>query len=73
MTEQPVSGDEVKVSNSPIFSAQIPCATLHDVVTFLVEKTEGVLIPLILEEAYDKSICTSGTALLDCYGIAAHL
>ncbi|XP_003974136.2 signal-transducing adaptor protein 1-like [Takifugu rubripes] len=34
----------------------IPCATLHDVVTFLVEKTEGVLIPLILEEAYEKSI-----------------
>uniref|UniRef100_H3D6M4 PH domain-containing protein n=1 Tax=Tetraodon nigroviridis TaxID=99883 RepID=H3D6M4_TETNG len=34
----------------------VPCATLHDVVTFLVDKTEGALAPLVLEEAYEKSI-----------------
>lgn len=34
----------------------IPCATLHDVVSYLVENTDGVLIPLIIEEPYDKSI-----------------
>lgn len=43
-------------------SVQVPCATLHDVVAFLVEKTEGVLVPLTVEEAYEKSICTCGTA-----------
>lgn len=37
---------------------QVPCATLHDVVNYLVEKTEGVLIPLIIEEPYEKNICT---------------
>ncbi|XP_034736368.1 signal-transducing adaptor protein 2-like isoform X2 [Etheostoma cragini] len=34
----------------------VPCTTLHDVVNYLVEKTDGVLIPLIIEEAYDKNI-----------------
>ncbi|KAA8590038.1 hypothetical protein FQN60_013403 [Etheostoma spectabile] len=34
----------------------VPCPTLHDVVNYLVEKTDGVLIPLIIEEAYDKNI-----------------
>lgn len=42
-------------SKLPLF--QIPCATLHDVVSYLVENTDGVLIPLIIEEPYDKSIC----------------
>lgn len=67
------SRSKIETFLCPIFSAQIPCATLHDVITFLVEKTEGVLMPLILEEAYEKSICTSGTASLACYGIDAHL
>ncbi|XP_071343522.1 signal-transducing adaptor protein 1-like [Trachinotus anak] len=34
----------------------VPCATLHDVITYLVEKTDGVLIPLIIEEHYEKNI-----------------
>ncbi|XP_073333053.1 signal-transducing adaptor protein 1-like [Pagrus major] len=34
----------------------VPCATLHDVVNYLVEKTDGVLIPLIIEEQYEKNI-----------------
>ncbi|CAK6955199.1 signal-transducing adaptor protein 2-like [Scomber scombrus] len=34
----------------------VPCATLHDVINYLVEKTDRVLIPLILEEAYEKNI-----------------
>lgn len=46
------------------FSVQVPCATLHDVITFLVEKTERVLVPLIIEEEYEKRICTCGTASL---------
>lgn len=36
---------------------QIPCATLHEVINYLVENTEGVLTPLIIEEPYEKSIC----------------
>nr|XP_046248010.1 signal-transducing adaptor protein 1-like [Scatophagus argus] len=32
------------------------CATLHDVIKYLVENTGGVLIPLIMEEAYEKNI-----------------
>lgn len=55
------------------FSAQVPCATLHDVIAFLVEKTEGVLVPLAIEEAYEKSICTCGTASLTCSQMRAHL
>ncbi|XP_042272192.1 signal-transducing adaptor protein 1-like [Thunnus albacares] len=34
----------------------VPCATLHDVINYLVETTDRVLIPLILEEAYEKNI-----------------
>ncbi|KAG7488221.1 hypothetical protein MATL_G00030190 [Megalops atlanticus] len=34
----------------------IPCATLHDVVNCLVEKTSGTLKPFILEEPYDENI-----------------
>ncbi|XP_070765450.1 signal-transducing adaptor protein 1-like isoform X2 [Enoplosus armatus] len=34
----------------------VPCATLHDVIRYLVEKTEGVLIPLIIEDQYEKNI-----------------
>ncbi|KAM6962602.1 signal-transducing adaptor protein 2-like [Aplochiton taeniatus] len=34
----------------------IPCATLHDVVNCVVEKTGGVLSPLLMEGTYDESI-----------------
>ncbi|XP_076582363.1 signal-transducing adaptor protein 1-like [Chaetodon auriga] len=34
----------------------VPCATLHDVINYLVERTDGVLIPLIIEETYEKNI-----------------
>ncbi|KAM9761956.1 signal-transducing adaptor protein 2-like [Menidia menidia] len=44
----------------------VPCATLHQVVTFMVESTKGSLVPLNMEEPYEKSItfissdCESG-------------
>ncbi|XP_068599495.1 signal-transducing adaptor protein 1-like [Brachionichthys hirsutus] len=34
----------------------IHCATLHDVINILVDKTEGAFIPLSLEEHYDRHI-----------------
>ncbi|XP_071373026.1 signal-transducing adaptor protein 1-like [Centroberyx affinis] len=34
----------------------IPCATLHDVIDALVEKTGGVLTPFIMERTYDTNI-----------------
>ncbi|XP_075943406.1 signal-transducing adaptor protein 1-like [Anarhichas minor] len=34
----------------------VPCATLHDVINYLVENTEGVLTPLITEELYEANI-----------------
>ncbi|KAJ8278904.1 hypothetical protein COCON_G00059700 [Conger conger] len=34
----------------------IPCATLHDVVTYMVEMTAGTMRPLILEDQYDEKI-----------------
>ncbi|XP_047443195.1 signal-transducing adaptor protein 1-like [Mugil cephalus] len=34
----------------------VPCATLHDVVTYFVGKTDGVLMPLITEGPYEKNI-----------------
>ncbi|XP_028258665.1 signal-transducing adaptor protein 2-like [Parambassis ranga] len=34
----------------------VPCATLHDVIDYLVKETDGVLIPLIFEEPYEKNI-----------------
>ncbi|MEQ2179025.1 hypothetical protein GOODEAATRI_020317 [Goodea atripinnis] len=40
----------------------IPCATLHDVIDALVEKTAGTLQPFLLEEPYEENInrwCTS--------------
>lgn len=48
---------------------QVPCATLHEVINYLVEKTEGVLIPLIMEEPYEKNICMCNyfmSPLLSC-------
>uniref|UniRef100_A0A8C6TIR6 SH2 domain-containing protein n=1 Tax=Neogobius melanostomus TaxID=47308 RepID=A0A8C6TIR6_9GOBI len=34
----------------------IPCETLHDVINFFIQKTDGVLIPLLFEKTYEKSI-----------------
>ncbi|KAM6939324.1 signal-transducing adaptor protein 1-like [Lycodopsis pacificus] len=34
----------------------VPCATLHDVINYIVENTDGVLTPLITEELYEKNI-----------------
>lgn len=39
--------------------AQVHLDTLHDVIAYMVEKTEGYLIPLDMEGQYDKNICTS--------------
>lgn len=36
-------------------NTQITCATLHEVVTYLVEKAGGVLVPLLIEEHYEKN------------------
>lgn len=35
---------------------QIPCATLHEVIDALVEKTAGTLQPFLLEEPYEENI-----------------
>ncbi|KAL6107440.1 stap2 [Pungitius sinensis] len=46
------------------------CATLHDVIEYLVEKTDRVLTPLIFEETYEKNIsfickdCENGESTL---------
>lgn len=45
-------------------SFQIQCMSLHDVINYLVDHTEGVLIPLIIEEPYEKNICTCKTFLV---------
>ncbi|XP_039666033.1 signal-transducing adaptor protein 1-like isoform X2 [Perca fluviatilis] len=50
VTRKPEGGFAIDVD------VPVPCATLHDVINYLVEKTDGVLIPLIIEEAYDKNI-----------------
>ncbi|KAM9358035.1 signal-transducing adaptor protein 1-like [Symphorus nematophorus] len=50
VTRQPNGGFAIDV-DSPV-----PCATLQDVIKYLVEKTDGILIPLIIEEAYEKKI-----------------
>ncbi|KAM3620559.1 uncharacterized protein V6R79_025343 [Siganus canaliculatus] len=50
VTRKPEGGFIIDVDNP------IPCAKLHDVVNYLVEKTGGVLIPLILEDQYEKQI-----------------
>ncbi|XP_061593766.1 signal-transducing adaptor protein 1-like [Cololabis saira] len=43
-------GFNIAVEN-PVF-----CETLHDVVTYLVDKTDGILIPLIIEGYYEEKI-----------------
>ncbi|XP_016379853.1 signal-transducing adaptor protein 2b isoform X2 [Sinocyclocheilus rhinocerous] len=39
----------------------ITCETLHDVVNCLLEKTNGVLVPLLMEGHYDKNITFAET------------
>lgn len=39
-----------------IFFLQIPCATLHEVIDALVDKTAGTLQPFLLEEPYEENI-----------------
>ncbi|XP_058640098.1 signal-transducing adaptor protein 2b isoform X2 [Onychostoma macrolepis] len=39
----------------------ITCETLHDVVTCLLEKTNGVLVPLLMEEHYHDKIMIANT------------
>lgn len=34
------------------------CVTLQDAINYLVDRTEGVMTPLILEEEYEENICT---------------
>ncbi|XP_067370149.1 signal-transducing adaptor protein 1-like isoform X2 [Channa argus] len=50
VTPRAVGGFTIDVDN-PVF-----CATLQDVINYLVEKTDGSLTPLITEERYEKSI-----------------
>lgn len=38
------------------FLLQIPCATLHEVIDALVERTAGTLQPFLLEEPYEENI-----------------
>ncbi|XP_034021201.1 signal-transducing adaptor protein 2-like isoform X2 [Thalassophryne amazonica] len=35
----------------------VSCNTLNNVINYFVEKTEGVLVPLIIDGTYDKNIC----------------
>lgn len=42
--------------HTPCSQTQINCATLHDAVTYLVEKAGGVLVPLLKEEHYEKNL-----------------
>ncbi|CAG5864656.1 unnamed protein product [Menidia menidia] len=46
----------------------VPCATLHQVVTFMVESTKGSLVPLNMEEPYEKSIseCSRPHVVFPC-------
>lgn len=50
VARKPDGGFSIDVENP------IPCATIHDVIGFLVERTSGALRPLILEESYDENI-----------------
>lgn len=37
---------------------QVPCASLHDVIYYLMEKTDKVLTPLNMEGPYERNIST---------------
>ncbi|XP_026161287.1 signal-transducing adaptor protein 1-like [Mastacembelus armatus] len=51
VTCKPEGGFYIDVDNP------VDCDTLHDVISFLVEKSDGTFIPLPNEGAYEKSIC----------------
>lgn len=48
--------------NALLFLFQIPCATLHEVIDALVEKTAGTLQPFLLEEPYEENISEAAHA-----------
>ncbi|KAM9849357.1 signal-transducing adaptor protein 1-like [Aulostomus maculatus] len=50
VTCKPEGGFIIDVDNP------VPCATLHEVISYLVEKTDGALIPFVHEETYEKKI-----------------
>ncbi|CAN9500589.1 unnamed protein product [Ophioblennius macclurei] len=50
VTRKPTEGFTIVVDNP------VECATLHDVMSYLVNKTDGVLIPLVLENHYEQKI-----------------
>ncbi|XP_028300104.1 signal-transducing adaptor protein 1-like isoform X3 [Gouania willdenowi] len=50
VSRKPTGGFIIEVENP------VHCATLHDVVSILVDQTNGVMIPLILENTYEKII-----------------
>ncbi|XP_008296066.1 signal-transducing adaptor protein 1-like [Stegastes partitus] len=50
VTRNPEGGFTIDVDNP------VHCDTLHEVIDYLVEKTDRVLVPLIIEEAYEKNI-----------------
>uniref|UniRef100_A0A3B4Z6C8 Signal-transducing adaptor protein 2-like n=1 Tax=Stegastes partitus TaxID=144197 RepID=A0A3B4Z6C8_9TELE len=54
VTQRDQGGYVIDVENP-----QIPCATLHEVIDALVEKTAGTLQPFLLEEPYEENIYVS--------------
>ncbi|XP_035798326.1 signal-transducing adaptor protein 1-like isoform X2 [Amphiprion ocellaris] len=50
VARNPEGGFTIDVDNP------VHCDTLYEVINYLVEKTDRVLIPLIIEEAYEKNI-----------------
>lgn len=50
VTRNPDGGFIIDVDNP------VHCDTLHEVINYLIEKTDRVLVPLIIEEAYEKNI-----------------
>lgn len=48
--------DRSVVVKQLFFSVQVHCDTLQDVVTYLVDATDGILIPLIIEGHYEKIV-----------------
>ncbi|XP_048064750.1 signal-transducing adaptor protein 2b isoform X2 [Megalobrama amblycephala] len=64
-TRQDINGSVFKhycVSRRPeggfaiALETPVSCNTLHDVVNYLVEKSSGVLVPLLMEHHYEKNI-----------------
>uniref|UniRef100_A0A3P9LGN5 Signal transducing adaptor family member 2b n=1 Tax=Oryzias latipes TaxID=8090 RepID=A0A3P9LGN5_ORYLA len=51
VTRRPEGGFVIDVNNP------VHCDSLHDVITHLVEQTNGVLVPLIIEGPYERNFC----------------